>query len=51
MLVAPEVGLGVVPTTRAGRVFADLLGRAATALAGSCDEVVQVVAGQPRRLR
>lgn len=51
VLVSPEVGGGVVPTTRAGRVFADLLGRAATALADRADEVVQVVAGQPRRLR
>ena len=51
VLVSPEVGGGVVPTTRAGRVFADLLGRAATALSGASDEVVQVVAGQPRRFR
>jgi adenosylcobinamide kinase/adenosylcobinamide-phosphate guanylyltransferase len=51
VLVAPEVGSGVVPGTASGRLFADLLGRATTALAGTADEVVQVVAGQPRRLR
>jgi adenosylcobinamide kinase/adenosylcobinamide-phosphate guanylyltransferase len=51
VLVAPEVGSGVVPATSSGRLFADLLGRATTALAGASDEVVQVVAGQPRRLR
>jgi adenosylcobinamide kinase/adenosylcobinamide-phosphate guanylyltransferase len=51
VLVAPEVGSGVVPATDSGRLFADLLGRASTALAGQCDEVHQVVAGQPRRLR
>ncbi len=51
VLVAPEVGSGVVPATTSGRVFADLLGRATTALAAGADEVVQVVAGQPRRLR
>lgn len=51
VLVAPEVGSGVVPATASGRLFADLLGRASTALAGAADEVVQVVAGQPRRLR
>jgi adenosylcobinamide kinase/adenosylcobinamide-phosphate guanylyltransferase len=51
VLVAPEVGSGVVPATASGRLFADLLGRATTALAGTADEVVQVVAGQPRRLR
>ncbi len=51
VLVAPEVGSGVVPATRSGRLFADLLGRATTTLAGASDEVVQVVAGQPRRIR
>lgn len=51
VLVSPEVGSGVVPATRSGRMFADLLGRATTALAQWSDEVVQVVAGQPRRLR
>ena len=51
VLVAPEVGSGVVPATSSGRLFADLLGRASTALAAASDEVVQVVAGQPRRLR
>ena len=51
VLVAPEVGSGIVPATRSGRLFADLLGRATTALAGASDTVVQVVAGQPRRLR
>jgi adenosylcobinamide kinase/adenosylcobinamide-phosphate guanylyltransferase len=51
VLVAPEVGSGVIATTPSGRLFADLLGRATTALAASADEVVQVVAGCPRRLR
>jgi adenosylcobinamide kinase/adenosylcobinamide-phosphate guanylyltransferase len=51
VLVAPEVGSGVIPGTSSGRLFADLLGRATTALAGASDEVVQVVAGQPRRLK
>ncbi|MFN2536826.1 MAG: bifunctional adenosylcobinamide kinase/adenosylcobinamide-phosphate guanylyltransferase [Mycobacteriales bacterium] len=51
VLVAPEVGSGVVPATTSGRLFADLLGRAATTLAGCSDEVHQVVAGQARRLR
>ena len=51
VLVAPEVGSGVVPGTLSGRLFADLLGRASTALAEHSDEVVQVVAGQARRLR
>ncbi|MCW2545288.1 MAG: bifunctional adenosylcobinamide kinase/adenosylcobinamide-phosphate guanylyltransferase [Frankiales bacterium] len=51
VLVAPEVGSGVVASTASGRLFSDLLGRATTALAHESDEVVQVVAGQPRRLR
>ena len=51
VLVAPEVGAGVVPATRSGRVFRDLLGTATAALAADADEVVQVVAGLPRRLR
>ena len=51
VLVAPEVGSGVIAATPSGRLFTDLLGRASTALADASDEVVQVVAGQPRRLR
>jgi adenosylcobinamide kinase/adenosylcobinamide-phosphate guanylyltransferase len=51
VLVAPEVGSGVIAGTASGRLFSDLLGRATTALANASDEVVQVVAGQPRRLR
>jgi adenosylcobinamide kinase/adenosylcobinamide-phosphate guanylyltransferase len=51
VLVAPEVGSGVVPATASGRRFRDLLGALTTRLAAEADEVVQVVAGLPRRLR
>lgn len=51
VLVAPEVGSGVVPATASGRRFRDLLGALTTRLAVESDEVVQVVAGLPRRLR
>lgn len=51
VLVASEVGSGVIATTPSGRLFADLMGRATLALAQASDEVVQVVAGLPRRLR
>ena len=51
VLVAPEVGGGVVPATASGRRFRDALGAATTRLAAVSDEVVQVVAGLPRRLR
>jgi len=51
VLVSNEVGSGVHPETRAGRIFADELGRLNTALASHADEVVLVVAGLPLWLR
>ena len=51
VLVAPEVGSGVVPGTASGRRFRDLLGALTARLAAASDEVVQVVAGLPRPLR
>lgn len=51
VLVSAEVGLGVVPATRAGRLFRDELGTLNTALAAVCDEVVLLVAGLPLRLK
>ncbi|MCX6481146.1 MAG: bifunctional adenosylcobinamide kinase/adenosylcobinamide-phosphate guanylyltransferase [Mycobacterium sp.] len=47
VLVSPEVGLSVVAPTAAGRLFTDELGRLNQRLAGLCDQVVLVVAGQP----
>ncbi len=49
--VSDEVGLGVVPETRAGRLFRDTLGEVNQRLAGTADEVWFVVAGLPQRLR
>jgi adenosylcobinamide kinase / adenosylcobinamide-phosphate guanylyltransferase len=46
-LVSPEVGLTVVPATESGRRFADELGTLNQQLAGVCDRVVLVIAGQP----
>jgi adenosyl cobinamide kinase/adenosyl cobinamide phosphate guanylyltransferase len=51
VLVSAEVGLGVVPATRSGRVFRDELGELNARLAEVCDEVVLLVAGIPLRLR
>ena len=51
VLVSAEVGLGVVPATRAGRVFRDELGALNAALAAVCDEVLLLVAGLPMRLK
>ena len=46
-IVSPEVGLTVVPATAAGRRFADALGSLNQRLAGLCERVVLVIAGQP----
>lgn len=51
VVVTPEVGLSVVPATRAGRLFRDELGTLNARLAQECDEVVLLVAGIPVRLR
>jgi adenosylcobinamide kinase/adenosylcobinamide-phosphate guanylyltransferase len=51
VLVSAEVGLGVVPATRSGRVFRDELGALNAALAAVCDEVLLLVAGLPLRLK
>ncbi|WP_433126069.1 bifunctional adenosylcobinamide kinase/adenosylcobinamide-phosphate guanylyltransferase [Micromonospora sp. CA-240977] len=47
VLVSPEVGLSLVPTTPLGRAFTDALGAANRAVADACDTVALVVAGQP----
>ena len=46
VLVTNEVGLGVVPSHRSGRLFRDLLGTVNQTLATACDEVHLVVAGR-----
>lgn len=46
VLVTNEVGLGVVPSHRSGRLFRDLLGSVNQELAAACDEVHLVVAGR-----
>ena len=51
VLVSNEVGSGIHPESRSGRIFADELGRLNTALAACADEVVLVVAGLPLWLR
>lgn len=51
VLVSAEVGLGVVPETRSGRLFRDELGALNARLAQVCDEVLLLVAGLPMRLK
>ncbi len=46
VLVTNEVGLGVVPAYRSGRLFRDLLGVVNQRLGAACDEVHLVVAGR-----
>jgi adenosylcobinamide kinase/adenosylcobinamide-phosphate guanylyltransferase len=51
VLVSAEVGLGVVPSTRSGRLFRDQLGALNAGLAERCASVLLLVAGIPLRLR
>ncbi|MFC4858416.1 bifunctional adenosylcobinamide kinase/adenosylcobinamide-phosphate guanylyltransferase [Actinophytocola glycyrrhizae] len=51
VLVSAEVGLGVVPGTRSGRLFRDQLGTLNASLAEVCASVLLLVAGLPLRLR
>ena len=46
VLVTNEVGMGVVPEHRSGRVFRDLLGSVNQRFGAACDEVHLVVAGR-----
>jgi adenosylcobinamide kinase / adenosylcobinamide-phosphate guanylyltransferase len=46
VLVTNEVGLGVVPEHRSGRLFRDLLGTVNQTFGRACDEVHLVVAGR-----
>ncbi|WP_193615073.1 bifunctional adenosylcobinamide kinase/adenosylcobinamide-phosphate guanylyltransferase [Nocardioides lijunqiniae] len=50
VLVTNEVGLGVVPEHRSGRLFRDLLGSVNQRFGAACDEVHLVVAGRVLRL-
>lgn len=50
VVVSDEVGLGVHPSSGAGRRFRDALGLVNQAVAGVADEVLLVVAGRALRL-
>jgi adenosylcobinamide kinase/adenosylcobinamide-phosphate guanylyltransferase len=51
LVVSNEVGMGVVPPTKLGRLYRDALGRANQRLAQHADEVLLLVAGLPWRLK
>ncbi|MEM8856853.1 MAG: bifunctional adenosylcobinamide kinase/adenosylcobinamide-phosphate guanylyltransferase [Chloroflexota bacterium] len=47
IIVSNEVGLGIVPATKLGRVYRDALGRANQKLAQAADSVLFMVSGLP----
>jgi adenosylcobinamide kinase/adenosylcobinamide-phosphate guanylyltransferase len=51
IIVSNEVGLGLVPDNRMGRLYRDFLGRANQVLAQYADEVYLLVAGIPLRIK
>ncbi len=51
LIVSNEVGMGVVPPYRLGRLYRDALGRANQRLARQADEVLLLVAGLPWPLK
>jgi adenosylcobinamide kinase/adenosylcobinamide-phosphate guanylyltransferase len=51
LIVSNEVGMGIVPPTRLGRLFRDALGSANQRVAQAADEVLLFVAGLPWNLK
>ena len=50
IIVSNEVGLGVMPPTEMGRIYADELGRVNQFMAGKADDVYFMAAGLPLRM-
>ena len=51
IIVSNEVGLGVVPPTELGRIYADELGRVNQLVAAEADDVYFMAAGLPLRMK
>jgi adenosylcobinamide kinase/adenosylcobinamide-phosphate guanylyltransferase len=51
IIVTNEVGLGLVPANKMGRLYRDWLGRANQMLAQHADEVLLMVAGLPLKIK
>ncbi len=51
IIVTNEVGMGLVPDNRIGRLYRDLLGKANRLLAERADEVYLIVAGLPVKIK
>ncbi len=51
LIVTNEVGLGLVPDNRLGRVYRDLLGKSNQILAQEVDEIYFMIAGLPLKVK
>ena len=51
IIISNEVGMGLVPETKLGRVYRDLLGRANQLIAQHANEVYFMVAGLPMKIK
>ena len=51
IVVSNEVGMGIVPSTRLGRLFRDITGQAHQLLARAADEMYFILAGLPQKLK
>lgn len=51
ILISNEVGFGIVPDNRLGRLYRDLLGRVNQQIAAAADEVILMVAGIPLTIK
>jgi adenosylcobinamide kinase/adenosylcobinamide-phosphate guanylyltransferase len=51
LMISNEVGMGVVPPSRLGRLYRDALGRANRRIAQAADEALLLVAGLPWKLK
>jgi adenosylcobinamide kinase/adenosylcobinamide-phosphate guanylyltransferase len=51
LVISNEVGMGLVPPYRLGRLYRDALGRANQQIAAHADEVLLLVAGLPWKLK
>ena len=50
LIISNEVGMGLVPPYRLGRLYRDALGRANQSIASKADEVIFLIAGLPWKL-
>ncbi len=51
LIVSNEVGLGIVPNNRLGRMFRDLAGRINQIVAEKSDEIIFMVSGLPLKVK